>query len=83
MRQFYVNTEFRLHIDRYKEIGRATKLFLSDCSIMIPTVWITRFSKRKKGVTVYIKGYWASEVSIKIKEENGTTGRHKSLLDAM
>ena len=83
MRQFYVHSEFRLHIDRYQEIGRATKLFLSDCSIMVPTVWIMGYLKRKKGLTVYIKGYFASEVSIKIKEENGTTGRHKSLLDAM
>lgn len=69
MRQFYVHTECRLHVDRCKEIGRATKLFFSDYSIIIPTVWITRFSKRKKGLTVYIKGYWASEVAIRIKDE--------------
>lgn len=71
MRQFYVHAECRLHIDRYKEIGRATRLFFSDHSIIIPTAWITRFSRRKKGVTVFIKEYWASEVSIRIRDETG------------
>ena len=83
MRQFYVHTKFRLHINIYKEMGRGTQLVLSDCSIMIPTAWILGYSKRKNGLTVYIKGYWASEISLKIKDESGTIGRHKSLLDAL
>ena len=81
MRQFRPSSlSFSLRTLSRERIGNATKLTLSDCTIMIPTVWIKRYAKGTDSHNVRISEYWASTIYRKILDAGGDPKKYKSLM---
>jgi hypothetical protein len=81
MRQFRAQSvDFNLSTHNRERIGNATKLTLSDCTIMIPTVWIRKYTKGTNSYNVRIGEYWASTVYRKIIDAGGNPKKYKSLM---
>ena len=81
MRQFRPSSlSFNLRTLSRERIGNATKLTLSDCTIMIPTVWIKRYAKGTDSHNVRISEYWASTIYRKILDAGGDPKKYKSLM---
>jgi hypothetical protein len=81
MRQFRApSLDFNLRTRSRERIGNATKLTLSDCTIMIPTVWIKRYAKGTDSHNVRISEYWASTIYRKIVDAGGNPKKYRSLM---
>ena len=81
MRQFRPSSlSFNLRTRSRERIGNATKLTLSDCTIIIPTVWIKRYAKGTDSHNVRISEYWASTIYRKILDAGGDPKKYKSLM---
>ena len=81
MRQFRApSLYFNLPAYGLKRIGNATKLTLSDCTIMIPSAWIRKLTKGPKSHNIKISEYWASTVHGKIVDAGGNPKKYISLM---
>ena len=82
MRHFRApSLHFNLRTLGRERIGNATKLTLSDCTIMIPTVWIKKYVKSNDTHNVKINEYWASSIYRKIVDAGGNPKKYKSLMN--
>lgn len=81
MRQFRApSLYFSLPVYSLERIGNATKLTLSDCTIMIPSAWIKKLTRGAKSHNIKISEYWASTVCGKIVDAGGNPKKYISLM---